>query len=176
MFPNAGGVAYIIYSIEFQKRGLPHAHILIKYRKPCVESDDIDKVISAELPPDANDRSLIKSTMMHSHPKDRDGNITIPQYCQSKLNPNVCRRRYPFKTSPNTIVLPNGSIVYRRRSDDDSFIVPHNLALIRAFKCHINVECANTSHLFQYIFKYIHKGIICSMFRLYSKLMLSKRS
>ena len=26
MFPNAGHVQYMIHSIEFQKRGLPHTH------------------------------------------------------------------------------------------------------------------------------------------------------
>jgi len=41
-----------MYTIEFQKRGLPHAHLLIflhsssKYPTP----DDIDKVIYVEIP------------------------------------------------------------------------------------------------------------------------------
>jgi len=41
-----------MYTVEFQKRGLPHAHILLwldgesKLKNPT----DIDKVISAELP------------------------------------------------------------------------------------------------------------------------------
>lgn len=41
-----------MYTIEFQKRGLPHAHILLwmkqGFKFPTVES--IDKVISAEIP------------------------------------------------------------------------------------------------------------------------------
>ncbi|CAK8575825.1 unnamed protein product [Lathyrus sativus] len=47
-----GKVVEYIYTIEFQKRGLPHAHILIflhpsnKYQIP----KDIDKVIRAEVP------------------------------------------------------------------------------------------------------------------------------
>jgi len=36
-----------MYTVEFQKRGLPHAHILLCKLK---NSTDIDKVISAELP------------------------------------------------------------------------------------------------------------------------------
>ena len=31
MFPHAGGLLYCIHSIEFQKRGLPHVHILLKF-------------------------------------------------------------------------------------------------------------------------------------------------
>jgi hypothetical protein len=41
-----------IYVVEFQKRGLPHAHILIfftgNYKPHTVK--DIDRMISAELP------------------------------------------------------------------------------------------------------------------------------
>lgn len=35
MFPQAGGLLYCIHSIEFQKRGLPHAHILLKFCSDC---------------------------------------------------------------------------------------------------------------------------------------------
>jgi hypothetical protein len=37
-------------------------------------------------------------------------------------------------------------------------VVPHCLPLLWKFQCHLNFEVANTSHLFQYLFKYIHKG------------------
>ena len=46
--------------IEFQKRGLPHAHIVIWLHdedKP-VNIEDIDKIISAEIPSKAMDRKL----------------------------------------------------------------------------------------------------------------------
>jgi len=41
-----------MYTIEFQKRGLPHAHILLSLNgeSKLKNSTDIDKVISAELP------------------------------------------------------------------------------------------------------------------------------
>ncbi|KAK7288531.1 hypothetical protein RIF29_01992 [Crotalaria pallida] len=41
-----------VYTIEFQKRGLPHAHILIFLAEDCKHPhpDDIDKIISAEIP------------------------------------------------------------------------------------------------------------------------------
>lgn len=60
----------VIYTIEFQKRGLPHAHILIflhpqsKYLNPI----DIDKIISYKfLNPDLHPRlyNLVKQHMMH---------------------------------------------------------------------------------------------------------------
>lgn len=48
--------AAFMYVIEFQKRGLPHCHILLitdtHYRLHT--SEDVDNVISAELPPNPN--------------------------------------------------------------------------------------------------------------------------
>ncbi|XP_024636452.2 uncharacterized protein [Medicago truncatula] len=65
-----GKVVAYMYTIEFQKRGLPHAHILIflhpssKYPTP----DHINQIISAEIPHPENDRELYKlvgTHMMH---------------------------------------------------------------------------------------------------------------
>ena len=50
MFPNAGDWQYIIFSTEFQKRGLPHCHILIKFNTDCQCTDNIDNIVSAEVP------------------------------------------------------------------------------------------------------------------------------
>lgn len=47
-----GKVEALIYTIEFQKRGLPHAHILLTLNEQdkIVNAIDIDKVVSAEIP------------------------------------------------------------------------------------------------------------------------------
>lgn len=158
MFVNAGRQIYSIHVIEFQKRGLPHAHILIKYQKDCVHPDDIDMVVSAEMPSDPEDAALVRKFMMHSHPSDL---ATPSTYCQRVL-PNgqrVCRFKYPHKLQQTTTIDAEGRVAYRRRNPGDEMVVPHCLPLLRKFKCHINFEVANTSHIFQYLFKYIHKGI-----------------
>jgi hypothetical protein len=44
---------YIMSVIEFQKRGLPHAHIVLRVKgneHQPLRPDDIDRYISAELP------------------------------------------------------------------------------------------------------------------------------
>lgn len=49
-----------MYAVDFQKRGLPHAHILLflhsssKYPRP----DDINKIISMEIPTEEDDKEL----------------------------------------------------------------------------------------------------------------------
>ena len=157
MFPNAGRQVYCIFSIEFQKRGLPHAHILIKYEADCMRSHDIDQVVSAELPNDLADRDLVLRFMIHKHP---NANRPPSTYCQrvDATGNRICRFHYPKPIQPVTTINFDGRIDYRRRSIADNLVVPYNITLLRAFQCHINFEVANTSHLFQYLFKYIHKG------------------
>ncbi|KAI9082435.1 hypothetical protein K1719_035578 [Acacia pycnantha] len=66
-----GNVCVEVYTIEFQKRGLPHAHILIwlAERDKIKEPEDVDKIISAEIPnPDSDPQmyELVQKFMMHS--------------------------------------------------------------------------------------------------------------
>jgi hypothetical protein len=62
------------YTIEFQKRGLPHAHILIWLDSEDIprNGDELDKVISAELPADEKDPlfNTIRTCMKHG-PEER---------------------------------------------------------------------------------------------------------
>ena len=160
MFPNAGRILYRLHVIEFQKRGLPHAHILIKYERECVLADDIDRVISAEMPEIEADAVLVRKFMMHNHREARQGddesNISS---CQRRTSGGryKCRFHYPHALQDFTTIDFEGRVHYRRRKPGDQWVVPHCLELLRKFLCHINFEAANTSHMFSYLFKYVHK-------------------
>ena len=157
MFPNAGHLLYMVHSIKFQKRGLPHAHILLKFEQDCIHPNDIDAVISAEMPCDPSDAELVQNFMVHNHPSP-----TRPpsKYCQRVDDDGhrLCRFGYPHALQSTTSIDSEGRPHYRRRNAGDEMVVPHCLPLLRKFRCHLNFEIANTSHLFQYLFKYIHKG------------------
>jgi len=65
-----GPISAILYSIEFQKRGLPHVHILVWLDKNANEitPEIIDKWISAEIPDPIQDPLgyiLVSEHMMH---------------------------------------------------------------------------------------------------------------
>ena len=55
-----------LYTIEYKKRGLPHAHFLLWVTpEDQVKPEDIDLVISAEIPNKEQDPELHKMVMAH---------------------------------------------------------------------------------------------------------------
>jgi hypothetical protein len=156
-----------MYTIEFQKRGLPHAHILLflqpssKYPTP----DDINKIISAEIPDPVNQSelyNLVKTHMIH-------GPCRIPNSSSPCIKDGKCSKYYPKKFQQATVVDQDGYPVYRRRdhgytiekngvSLDNRDVVPHNRQLLLKYHAHINMEWCNQSNSIKYLFKYIHKG------------------
>ncbi|KAK7312898.1 hypothetical protein VNO77_37136 [Canavalia gladiata] len=72
-----GKVVSVVYTIEFQKRGLPHAHILV-FLHPAnkfVTADDIDRIICAEIPDYKQDRELfniVQTLMTRQWPQNKE--------------------------------------------------------------------------------------------------------
>lgn len=109
-------------------------------------------MVSAEIPPDEQDAALVREFHVHHHSKYCSG----PKRSDGQRGP--CRFHYPKPLQMETFVDTTGRVHYRRRKPEDGWIVPYCLPLLRKYRCHINFEVANTSHIFQYLFKYIHKG------------------
>nr|XP_042898735.1 uncharacterized protein LOC122269477 [Parasteatoda tepidariorum] len=135
-----GKIAALIYTIEFQKRGLPHAHMLLTLddHDNIRSVSDIDKFVSAEIP-DKN-----------THPKlyEKVGNYMTHGPC-GVLNPHS--RRDDSRT-----------VKVRGHTVDNRFIVPYNPYLLAKFVCHINIEVCSTVQSIKYIYKYVYKGYDCA--------------
>ncbi|XP_045792116.1 uncharacterized protein LOC123886886 [Trifolium pratense] len=162
-----GKVMAFLYTIEFQKRGLPHAHILLflhpesKYPSP----DDINKIISAEIPDPTSQKELymlVKTHMIHGP----CGRTHTESPC---MREGRCSKYFPKKYQETTIVDQEGYPVYRRRSNgftiersgitmDNQNVVPYNPFLLLKYHAHINMEWCNQCTSIKYLFKYIHKG------------------
>ena len=102
----------MIYTIKFQKRGLPHAHILIflypQFRHP--HPHDIDKIISVELHDEQIEHELFKimfTLMIHG-----------PCGVQNKKSPCMqngkCTKFFPKKFLENTTIDSKGYPMYRQ--------------------------------------------------------------
>lgn len=157
-----------MYTIEFQKRGLPHAHLLL-FLHPSSKYqplEDIDKIISAEIPCASKHPELYKlvgTHMMH-------GPCGLANKKSPCMNPKGrCTKYYPKKFINNTIIDNDGYPVYRRRDNgaqilksgitlDNRHVVPHNPHLLMKYQAHMNMEWCNQSTSIKYLFKYINKG------------------
>ena len=165
-----GKVAAHCWTIEFQKRGLPHAHILLIMRsedKPRTK-DDVDRVVSAELPDDNDPQqaelyALVSSLMVHGP----CGLLAANKPCMNAQG--VCSKGFPHDFADETALPQDQYPVYRRRDTgrcvekngmalDNRWVVPYNPYLVRRFKGHINVHVCTSIRAVKYLYKYIHKG------------------
>ncbi|KAG2210809.1 hypothetical protein INT45_013594 [Circinella minor] len=143
-----------VHTVEFQKRGLPHAHILLilaSENKPLTQ-EQCDDIVSAELP-DAQLYPSARATVMRHMIHDA----------------GACKKRYPKQFTPETVLNEDGYPAYRRRNSQDTivkqrvtldncWVVPHNLYLCAKYDAHINVEICTSIHSVKYVYKYVYKG------------------
>ena len=102
-----------VYTIEFQKRGLPHAHIVLWLADgdKLLSSDEIDLVISAEIPDKEVDPigyEVVAQLMMHG--LCGEANPSCPCMFNGK-----CMKYYPRPYASNTTMDSDGYALYRRR-------------------------------------------------------------
>ena len=162
-----GTTVSYIYSIKFQKRGLPHMHILIFFKDPyrLTTTEAIDSCIWARWPdPDTQPQlfETVKRCMVH-------GPCGIANPNSPCMVDGKCSKGYPKEFAKFTTMDENGFPIYFRPNDGRSYtvggmcvnnqwIVPFCPFLSSVFDCHINVECAASLGSFKYLFKYIQKG------------------
>ncbi|XP_021728384.1 uncharacterized protein LOC110695463 [Chenopodium quinoa] len=165
-----GEVAALVYVIEFQKRGLPHAHFLIilksDWKMKCPA--DYDKYVCAEIPPVSNSnlRRTVLAHMMHG-----PCGVLNPE-CPCMRNKGgilSCKSKYPKQFSNETTYNKDGYPIYQRRDTgeqvkirntylDNQWVIPYNPYLSSLFDCHLNVEVCSTIKAVKYLYKYVYKG------------------
>ncbi|VDP08633.1 unnamed protein product [Heligmosomoides polygyrus] len=162
-----GEVSAYIYVIEFQKRGLPHMHMLITLKGgwKMHTAANVDSLISAELPCSTDDNELfeiVSKNMIH-----RPCGLLNPS--SPCMKNGSCSKRFPKPFRAETSLSVDGYPEYRRRNDgrsvtcrgtsmDNRFVVPYSPYLTRMFRAHINVEVCALLHVVKYVYKYVYKG------------------
>ena len=131
-----GRIIVHVHTVEFQKRELPHAHILFILAnevKP-VTAEDCDSIVSAELLdsqryPGAS--ATIERHMIHGP----CGLLNLESPC---MVDERCSKRYPKEFHEETQLNEDGYPIYRRRNNrdfvvkqrirlDNHWVVPHNM-------------------------------------------------
>ncbi|KAJ2924672.1 hypothetical protein H1R20_g12432, partial [Candolleomyces eurysporus] len=162
-----GEVDAYVYTIEFQKRGLPHMHLLLflKNGYKLTTPDAIDSCISAQWPDEATEQKLfdtVREKMVHG--PCGPGFPNAPCMVNGK-----CSKGFPAQFNEATTLGENGYARMARPNNgisieihgimvDNRWIVAYPRSLCAEFDCHINMECAISLASARYTFKYLHKG------------------
>ena len=163
LFPGHCGIDWIVYSTEWQKGDLPHAHIAIRLKidtklQPMnTQLDQIklmDKVVSAQFPPSETPHYHQVVAFMQHPP------VCIGCLREKKKGSGVkaCRFYFPKPVCPESRMDARGYPVYLR-GESDVRVVPHNEKLLVEFNCHINVEWTFNSKHLAYVYGYMCKGV-----------------
>ncbi|XP_065679109.1 uncharacterized protein LOC136093842 [Hydra vulgaris] len=107
-----GKVVSHVQVIEFQKRGLPHVHISLHFANAdkLETAEDIDSLISVEIPDPAVDHELheiLKSCMIH-------GPCGILNPNSPCMKDGKCTKKFPKEFNLHTVAIFNGYPHYRR--------------------------------------------------------------
>ena len=160
-----------IFVIEFQKRGLPHSHMLIimgNENKPR-DSNTIDRVVSSEIPDPLQCPRLyemVKSHMIHGP----CGILNKKSLC---MEDGKCTKDFPTEFRNETVPNKNGYLSYGRRYNgitvkvgkyaiNNRRVVPYNPYLVMKYDAHVNTEVCAAVKSIKYLFKYVYKGHDCA--------------
>ena len=163
LFPGHCGVDWIVYSTEWQKGDLPHAHIAVRlmidtHLQPMntqlAQINLMDRVVSARFPSaDAPHYHQVVAFMQH------------PSVCKSCLREKpkgsgvkACRFYFPKPVCNESRMDSRGFPVYCR-GENDIRVVPHIPKLLEEFNCHINAEWTFNSRHIAYVYGYMCKGV-----------------
>ena len=163
-----GGALYLVKVIEYQKRGLPHAHIAMKSKNPPASIAALDSLITCQLPTDEGHlRDLVLAHMVHKcTPACRDDES------------QACRKGCPWNFEEYTHFTERGYPCHQRKPCGghcpncnqgpsrhggrtnclNQLIVEHCAVILRMWEGHANVKYAANVNLFEYLFKYLFKG------------------
>jgi len=163
-----GPVKYWLSSIEWQKTGLSHAHILV-WLLQVLNPNQIDDIISDEIPnTNMKLHNIVKQNMVHGP----CGSFNPKSPCMKE---GKCTKMFPRQLISETQTATDGYPLYCRRKPEDGghttliklkferdtqgveldnrWIVPHSPLLLKMFDAHINVEFCNSVKSIKYILK-----------------------
>ena len=173
---------YEFHVIEYQYRGLPHAHLVARLENAHDIHDQnhddlitfVNKFFIAEMPRfegeenqnifnSANCRIITDDYKQKATELVRMHNThkcaVAVNGCKKEAG-DICKRGYSrTETIPESYVHDlKHRVVYRRREECDLMIVPYNLSIMMDWDSHVNVEYSGSAYCALYMYKYCYKG------------------
>ena len=154
-------VLYELRVIEYQHRGLPHCHLILKLSDVPSKSDSvnccawIDKWISAELPDPIEEPELFQKVDKH-----------MCHVCHNGVNgclnaDGICVHGFSnIQFRENTTFDERGYPLYRKRKKKDLNIVSYHKLILLHWDGHVNVAFCGKTYAILYLYKYLFKGIV----------------
>lgn len=169
------------YSVEYQKRGMPHIHMLLTLdeEKLNLTPEFVDNIISAENVPKPADSDHSEAAAQANTLRGYVGEFQLhtcsDTYCLR--DDGKCEKRFPREYS-NETVISDTFPQYRRRHTDfgganfvpetsrghsniytNESVVPYNEFLLLKYKSHHNLEWVGSQQkALEYCLKYLLKG------------------
>ena len=113
--------------VEYQKRGLPHSHILVTFSEAdkLRSADDYDNLVCAEIPSKDNPvlRALVLKHMIHNPCGEHNPDAPC-------MVDNKCSKFYPKDFRSVSADTENGYPEYRRRSPEEGGVFYHVFILL----------------------------------------------
>lgn len=158
-------VIYEIRVIEYQHRGMPHAHIVVKLSNSpdsnsehSVSRDFVDSLLSATMPvitdestpEDIAYQSLVEKYMVHSHSSAVNGCLDKNGRCTKGYHDTV--------QTDTTYFDERGFAIYKRPRSADLLVLPHNRKALEDWQGHIYIDYSASVYTVLYLYKYLFKG------------------
>lgn len=145
---------------EFQKRGLPHIHMVWRCseldskdepRKESVNYEVLDTIVKRCFSTDEEQNHQVNSLIQHRCIKERCG--------KNGIHSSKCKKGgFSHQDRNECVELENGRISEPGGFQDRN-TVSYNPRLLSRYNCHINLDSVSSNAVVTYIYKYMNKGI-----------------
>jgi hypothetical protein len=149
-----GRVKAFMWRVEYQQKGLPHAHILSWTDSDTTDIHEMDKLINARYPQRSSVhneqemisdfRALIDQFQIHHHSR------------RCRKPSGKCKYGYPQPVNAESRIQKCQYLF--KRSELDQNIVPHKLALLYLLRRHHCSEIIDSDQCIRYMHKYCSKN------------------
>lgn len=169
-------IAYQMYVVEYQHRGLPHAHIVCRLTnmpdktRPDLMLLWIQKHIRTVMPRLGENVDCIAYDKYSLEARRKMVNDKMKHTCYGSVDNSLhatCRDKHGMcKKGFDDMVLNDnnpsfdakGFPTYGRKQIEDLHIVSYEMSMLMDANCHCNVEFCGSDYTCVYLYKYIFKG------------------